>query len=412
MMGSLRVPQKQLLPTAPQAAPQLAAEALFVNDLSRTTATDFAALQAQQRLAARARAAAAQDEAAAVSATEAAVAAAEQIELLAREAQRARTEGVTAYWDGQVARKPLRAEFALSDPTAIKRELPPRDLRPIWESNDEGHLHNAQTFAKAERAMDPRLAAAKKLQVRAGLGQQVLEGFTKRLADAEDAAATAWASDVVRTSLDALEAGAGSQRRSLALLNASDNRALAAAKRQERAEAKAQEVALDRRLDEARRTWGQPAAAAAATAAAAAAAHGAGEDGGSGAAPAAAAAAPPAVDYLGEMTRRGVALREELRADVLRKEREKLELRKTRDAWAGAIQSVDAAAGAMALEAELTRVARTRAHFDEVRVAADERAMQRAADKIAAKVAQEPAEYGLLAKFGANARRVPSGTRA
>jgi hypothetical protein len=409
MEGSLRVRPKQLLPSGPQAAPQLAAEALFVNDLSRTTATDFAALQAQQRLAARARAAAAQDEAAAVSATEAAVAAAEQIELLAREAQRARTEGVTAYWDGQVARKPLRAEFALSDPTAIKRELPPRDLRPIWESNDEGHLHNAQTFAKAERAMDPRLAAAKKLQVRAGLGQQVLEGFTKRLADAEDAAATAWASDVVRTSLDALEAGAGSQRRSLALLNASDNRALAAAKRQERAEAKAQEEALDRRLDEARRTWGQPAAAAAAaaTATAAAAAHGAGEAGGSGA-----AAAPPAVDYLGEMTRRGVALREELRGEVLRKEREKLELRKTRDAWAGAIQSVDAAAGAMALEAELTRVARTRAHFDEVRVAADERSMQRAADKIAAKVAQEPAEYGLLAKFGANARRVPSGTRA
>ena len=30
----------------------------------------------------------------------------------------------------------------------------------------------------------------------------------------------------------------------------------------------------------------------------------------------------------------------------------------------------------------------------------------------AAKIAQEPAEYGLLAKFGANARRVPVGTRA
>jgi hypothetical protein len=329
-----------------------------------------------------------------VAAGEAAVAAAEQIELRAREAQRARTEGVTEYWHGQVERKPLRAEHDLSDPTAIKRERAPRDLRPIWESNDEGHLCNAQTFARSERAMDPRLAAAKKEGVRAGLGQQVLEGFTKRLAAEEDAAATAWASSVVRDSLDALDSGAGAQRRSLALLNASDNRALADARRQQLAAIKAQEEALDRRLDEARRTWGQPKAAAEASAA-----------------NAADVAAPP-VDYLGEMTRRGLALREELMADIVRKEREREEARRDRDAWAGAIQSVEAAAGAMALTAELTHVARTRAHFDEVRIAADEKAMQRAADKLAARVAQAPADFGLLAKFGANVRRMPTGTRA
>ena len=393
--ASLRVPPKQLLPAAPQHAPQLAAEAEFVNALTRTTATDFAALQAQQRLAARARAAAAQEEAAFVAAGEAAVAAAEQIELRAREAQRAGTQAVAAYWGVQVERKPLRAEFDLSDPTAIKREQPPRDLRPIWESNDEGHLHNAQTFARAERAMDPRIAAGKKLGVRAGLGQQVLEGFTKRLAAEEEAAATAWASSVVRGSLDALEAGEGSQRRSLALLNATDNRALAGAKRQQLAALKAQEEALDRRLEEARRTWGQPKAAAAAAA-----------DGGP------PPPAPPAVDYLGEQTRRGRALREELMSDIVRKERERAEARRERDAWAGAIQDVEAAAGAMALTADLTHVARTRAHFDEVRVAAEEKAMQRAADKAAARIAQLPADFGLLAKFGANARRMPSGTRA
>jgi len=343
-----------------------------INDLSRTTATDFTALRAQQAFIAQQKKHTALEDAEFHRGLMAAVEASEKMEQFERAEKKERTSQVSRDWSKQVNDRSLRAEFALSDRGALKKEPLPRDVRPVWESGDKGILHNAQTLA-GEFRMDPRLAAAKKLEQRSVLGQQITEKFTVKLAAEQEKAALAWASSALSSTIESFEVGAAAQKLARSAANAADNALLVTMNRERRELLREHEEAVTKQLDDARKSWGKEA------------------DG-----------SKKIVDPL-SATR---ATQEAVKAEILRKAYVKEEEAHETKEWYKSMQAVEAAAVVMGLTEQEEKKERARLYYLELQLQAEAKAAQRAAEKAASKVQEHIADSGFLGALGRNARKV------
>jgi hypothetical protein len=342
-----------------------------INDLSRTTATDFTALRAQQAFVSQQKKHTELEEAEYHRGLMAAVEASERMEQFERAEKKERTSQFAQEWAKQVNDRSLRAEFALSDRGALKKETLPRDVRPVWESGDKGILHNAQTLA-GEFRMDPRLAAAKKLEQRAVLGQQITEKFTVKLAAEQEKAALAWASTALSNTIESFEVGAAAQKLARSAANAADNALLVQMNQERRQLLREHDEAVTKQLDEARKSWGKEADA-----------------------------GRKVIDPL-SITR---ATRDALQAEILRKAYVKEDEAQRTKEWSKSMQAVEQAASLMGLTEQEEKKERARLYYQELQLQAEVKAAQRTAEKAASKVQEHIADSGFLGALGRNARK-------
>ena len=345
--------------------------ASHINDLSRTTATDYTALKAQQAFAAQQKKHELLESKEFHQGLMAAVETSATMEQLERAEKKERTAQVALDWAKQVNERSLRTEFALSDKDGLKKEVLPRDIRPVWESNDKGILHNFQTLA-GEFRMDPKLAASKKIEQRAVLGQQITEKFTAKLANEQEKAALAWASTALSNTIESFEVGAVAQRLARNAANATDNALLVAINKEKKELLHEHEEAVTKRLDDARKAWGIE---------------------------------TDVNRKIIDPTTASRATRDELQAEILRKAYVKEEeARQTRE-WFKSTQAVESASSLMALTEQEEKKERARLYYQEIQLQAEVKAKQRAAEKAASKVQEHIADSGFLGALGRNVRK-------
>lgn len=172
--------------TAARAAREAERTVRLLDSRTRTIGQDLETLgsQVHEKDVAAAAAAATAAADAALSSTQAQMAIA--VEAAAAAARKVETAQTVGFWAGQAAEAKQR-QWEVR--TAVKRDTLPRSLAPPYLTGELGHSSSAQTF-DGELLEDPRIPAAARVALNAGLDAQLVEKATAAAA-AVDARAAA-----------------------------------------------------------------------------------------------------------------------------------------------------------------------------------------------------------------------------